>query len=115
MAFQIVDDTLDYRGDMNTLGKPGLMDARAGRMTLPLIHSLRDHAPVLIEKLLGDMAGRAGELSALVTGQGGIDYALKRAAEYLENARAIARRFNGDGESFDSLDDFCNALLARGY
>ena len=115
MAFQIVDDTLDYRGDLNTLGKPGLMDARAGRMTLPLIHSLRNYAPELIEKLLGDMAGKAGELSTLVAGQGGIGYALGRAGDYLDNARKVARRFNGNRDALDSLDDFFDALVAREY
>lgn len=115
MAFQIVDDTLDYRGDLDTLGKPGLMDARAGRMTLPLIYSLRNYAPESIEKLLEDMAGSAGELSALVAGQGGIGYALGRAGNYLDSALKVARRFNGTRESLDSLDDFFDALVARKY
>jgi octaprenyl-diphosphate synthase len=37
LAFQIVDDTLDYFGDERTLGKRPGTDLRAAKMTLPLI------------------------------------------------------------------------------
>jgi len=41
MAFQIVDDLLDYRGDREATGKPIATDFREGCATLPLI-ALRD-------------------------------------------------------------------------
>lgn len=41
MAFQIVDDLLDYRGDKARTGKPIAIDFREGQATLPLIY-LRD-------------------------------------------------------------------------
>lgn len=41
MAFQIVDDLLDYRGDRTKTGKPRATDFREGQATLPLIY-LRD-------------------------------------------------------------------------
>jgi len=41
MAFQIVDDILDYRGDQSKTGKPIATDFREGQATLPLIF-LRD-------------------------------------------------------------------------
>ena len=37
MAFQIVDDVLDFVGDMNQLGKPTGSDLRQGLLTLPAI------------------------------------------------------------------------------
>jgi heptaprenyl diphosphate synthase len=37
MAFQIVDDVLDFIGDEATLGKPAGNDLRQGTITLPLI------------------------------------------------------------------------------
>lgn len=38
MAFQIVDDLLDYRGDKCKTGKPRATDFREGQATLPLIY-----------------------------------------------------------------------------
>lgn len=42
MAFQIVDDLLDYRGNHRQTGKPRAIDFREGQATLPLIY-LRPH------------------------------------------------------------------------
>ncbi len=40
MAFQIVDDLLDFTGEEEALGKPVGGDLREGKMTLPVIHLL---------------------------------------------------------------------------
>ena len=40
MAFQIVDDLLDFTGEEVVLGKPVGGDLREGKMTLPVIHLL---------------------------------------------------------------------------
>ncbi len=41
MAFQLVDDALDYSSDSDTLGKHAGDDLAEGKMTLPLIHAMR--------------------------------------------------------------------------
>src|SRR6476620_6944433 len=43
MAFQLVDDLLDFTGDTAAVGKPIASDLREGKVTLPLIH-LQEHA-----------------------------------------------------------------------
>ncbi len=43
MAFQVVDDILDFVGDENELGKPVGSDLRQGTVTLPTIYYLQDH------------------------------------------------------------------------
>ena len=43
MAFQIVDDLLDFTGDAGAVGKPIGSDLREGKVTLPLIH-LQQHS-----------------------------------------------------------------------
>jgi octaprenyl-diphosphate synthase len=45
MAFQIVDDLLDYVGDANVTGKPTGSDLREHEVTLPLIASLPRMGP----------------------------------------------------------------------
>ncbi|MCX6043844.1 MAG: polyprenyl synthetase family protein [Chloroflexi bacterium] len=44
MAFQIMDDILDFTGDESSLGKPAGSDLRQGTLTLPFFYFLRDHA-----------------------------------------------------------------------
>ena len=41
MAFQIIDDVLDYSGSLATIGKPAGNDLRQGLVTLPLIYALK--------------------------------------------------------------------------
>src|SRR5580765_4791866 len=43
IAFQLVDDLLDFTGDAEAVGKPIASDLREGKVTLPLIH-LQEHA-----------------------------------------------------------------------
>lgn len=43
MAFQIIDDILDFTGDDNTLGKPAGSDLHQGTLTLPFFHYLQQH------------------------------------------------------------------------
>jgi geranylgeranyl pyrophosphate synthase len=73
MAFQIVDDILDFTGDESTLGKPAGSDLRQGTLTLPFFHYLQRHPDA--EGLVGRMAeaqnradfGDGREWNALVT------------------------------------------------
>lgn len=43
MAFQIIDDILDFTGTEATLGKPAGSDLRQGTLTLPFFYFLRNH------------------------------------------------------------------------
>ena len=57
MAFQIVDDILDYRGDQNKTGKPIATDFREGQATLPLIYlreSLSDAESTMARRKFGN-------------------------------------------------------------
>ncbi len=43
MAFQIVDDVLDFTGEQETVGKPVASDLRQGLVTLPAIYYVESH------------------------------------------------------------------------
>ena len=113
-AFQIVDDTLDYRGDSQVMGKPGLMDAIAGRMTLPLIYSLRKYTPEKIREMISGGRSSVQELSALVRSNGGIEYALGYARNYLDKALEVSVQF-GNRDAQNALENFIGALIDRHF
>ncbi|MCB2179589.1 polyprenyl synthetase family protein [bacterium] len=60
MAFQIVDDILDFTSDQNDLGKPVASDLRQGLVTLPALHYLEknpddpDMAKVVNERIVSE-------------------------------------------------------------
>jgi octaprenyl-diphosphate synthase len=45
LAFQLIDDLLDFTSDEETLGKPVLSDLKEGKVTLPLIYALQECTP----------------------------------------------------------------------
>ena len=49
IAFQLVDDVLDYSGDPSATGKTLLTDLVEGKLTLPLIRTLADRPSLLRE------------------------------------------------------------------
>lgn len=53
MAFQIVDDILDFTGDEATLGKPAGSDLQQGTLTLPFFYYLQQHPQP--EQLIAEM------------------------------------------------------------
>ena len=75
MSFQIIDDTLDYDGKAELMGKPVLMDMMSGNMTLPLIYSLRGMTTDKVKKILSEKEESVEKISEIVRKNGGIEYA----------------------------------------
>lgn len=89
MAFQIVDDILDYVGNEQMVGKPLGNDLLQGNITLPALYAV--HATSVGEELRTlihpDMsANDAQQAVAIIRGAGGIEYAESLAERYLDKA-----------------------------
>jgi octaprenyl-diphosphate synthase len=92
MAFQIADDLLDYREEKETTGKPSGLDLREHKVTLPLIHALREMSSSSrkeVERLFDNETVTDEDIASvvrIVDENGGFDYARERGDEYAERA-----------------------------
>ena len=88
MAFQIVDDLLDFTADVRTLGKPVASDLKEGKLTLPLIYLLeRQDATerALVQTVLDERDFRTVGREEIIT--------LMRAAKTLDRSRDLAATY----------------------
>ena len=114
MAFQIVDDLLDFTSSPASLGKPVLSDLRAGVYTLPLIRALsREGMQKEVARLLEGGDG-AQEVIRLVARSGGIRYARHRAQLHGRRARE-ALGLLPPGEERDLMDEIVTFVLQRKF
>lgn len=89
VAFQIVDDVLDFTGDEQTLGKPAGNDLRQGTITLPLILAMAGTAsPRLRAFVEHDTPSDAQVLAAIaeVSAAGGVAAAAAEARRFISEA-----------------------------
>jgi octaprenyl-diphosphate synthase len=92
IAFQVVDDTLDYVSDNRQFGKPLWKDLQGGKITLPLIHAL-EGASEQERKIISDSLSHASQetqdaqrILQLINRYQGMEYAFGRAREYVRRA-----------------------------
>lgn len=92
IAFQLVDDLLDYKGDAATLGKNVGDDLAEGKPTLPLIYTMREGSEeqaALVRRAI--QKGGIDDLESIrqaVEASGALDYTAQLARDFAE--RAIA-------------------------
>lgn len=110
IAFQIRDDLLDYSGDGLT-GKREGNDIKEKKITLPLIHALRETGPVERRRIIRIIrkkkkTGREiREVIGFVKKNGGLEYAESRMKEYSDTALHILDDYP-DSETKSALAEF---------
>jgi octaprenyl-diphosphate synthase len=118
ITFQIVDDMLDFTGDLKAVGKPIGADLREGKMTLPLIHLLRSGDEVGTKIVRDIISSRAAteeqwaELLRILKEHRSLDYAFRQAVDYAERAKKMLYAFPPSSER-DALLALPDYVLSR--
>lgn len=92
MAFQVADDLLDYTEQQEVTGKPGGLDLREHKVTLPLIAALREmpsYARIRVDELFASPEpddDQIAEVTTIVRDYGGLEYARRRAEQFAREA-----------------------------
>src|SRR5207247_2759938 len=93
MAFQLIDDVLDFTAREKTLGKPVGSDLREGKITLPLIYALEQATPEerrAVEIILQERGYERvpfGRIRALIEKYNGFERVQERAQAFTDKAR----------------------------
>jgi octaprenyl-diphosphate synthase len=102
IAFQLVDDAIDYVSDAGTMGKDAGDDFREGKMTLP----------VILAYARGDAEARAFWLRAIREGENG-DAMLAEAVQRMRDTRAVddtmARARHYGQRAIDAISPFASS------
>src|SRR5215472_14965804 len=118
LAFQMVDDLLDFTASAEQLGKPVLSDLKEGKVTLPLIYAMENghrEARELVARVLEEKefdSVRPEKLVALVQESGALDRARNLANLYASRAKACLNGY-GDSEYARALSTLPDFILER--
>ncbi len=116
MAFQIVDDVLDFSGDPATVGKPLGNDLRQGLITLPALYYIEqnpDNADV-VAIVSGQRYNpeRLNRVVEAIRTSGAIDQTLGEARQFVERGLA-ALADQPRGIERQALEDLANYIVQR--
>jgi heptaprenyl diphosphate synthase/octaprenyl-diphosphate synthase len=116
LAFQIVDDVLDFTGDERTLGKPAGNDLREGTWTLPLIYAIAESSSSQLDELARTLQppppDHAPELLSAVIASGGIARAMDEARATVALALDQLVDFPSSN-TIHALGEICDFVLSR--
>ena len=118
VAFQLVDDLLDFTADEEILGKPVGSDVREGKMTLPAIYLLQQDGGrargllegIVRDRTIGPESWR--ELRGLLTEYRVLDRAFEKAVEFATAAKRHLSLFPATPE-LEPLMALPDYILAR--
>lgn len=118
MAFQLVDDALDYTGDATTLGKNVGDDLAEGKPTLPLIYAMgagsAEQSALIAAAIRQGDASKLTDILAIVQQTGAMTYTLDCAKHHVNQALAQLRLLP-DNHYTHAMAQVAEFALGRNY
>lgn len=116
MAFQIVDDVLDFTGEQATVGKPVGSALRQGLITLPALYYFgEDQNDPDLEWLISDSRSPDDRMERLINSirsSGAIEQSLQDARHYVDCGLEILQKLP-ESEERMALEDLANYIVRR--
>jgi geranylgeranyl pyrophosphate synthase len=116
MAFQIVDDVLDFTSEQATVGKPVANDLRQGLITLPALYYYEEFPDDSGMKMIIEgnryMGAAMDRLVDSIRQSDAIDRSLAEAKEYIDRGSMILSTFPG-GPEHEALDELSGYIINR--
>ena len=113
LAFQIVDDILDFTGSAEVLGKPAAADLASGNLTIPVLYALKQqpYLKISIEREFSE-PGDISQALELIKNSDGIEQARQLAYTH---AREAAQNLSclPSSTSKDALIELTNYVVSR--
>jgi len=114
-AFQITDDTLDYIATEEEFGKAIGKDLEEGKITLPLIRTLKkcsSNERELIKQAVQHKGASVSDCVSLIHKYDGINYALNKARTYIAEGKEFLKCFE-DCQAKTSLLTISDYIIER--
>lgn len=116
MAFQIIDDILDYSSEGSILGKPVAADIKQGIFNLPLIYAMEknkgEFKAILEKEVITD--GDVSNIMELVVKYKGVEKAMELAEKYTNKAFKLINKLPENSYK-NILLELAEKLLDRNY
>ncbi|NPA57760.1 MAG: polyprenyl synthetase family protein [Aquificae bacterium] len=120
LAFQLIDDYLDYAGTEEKLGKPVCNDLREGKITYPLLSVLKGLTPEekeLVKKVIRDLNPSQEDIEKvkqLVYQKGGMTKTIEKAKELVNNAVCELENFPNNSY-LKKLEELAKFIVERDF
>ncbi|MBW6486481.1 MAG: polyprenyl synthetase family protein [Syntrophobacterales bacterium] len=115
-AFQITDDALDYVGKEEEFGKAIGQDIRDGKLTMPLIRTLKkctQEEKTLVQNGVKNRdEDSAAAIMKLINRYDGIPYSLQKAKKYVAEAKGFLAKF-ADSDAKTALFTVADYVVGR--
>jgi octaprenyl-diphosphate synthase len=115
MAFQIIDDTLDFVGKQSEMGKPVMRDIKEGKLTLPMICCKARASKAEQKKIKAVILKKEKKtedfkfINTLLKKYDAINLSIRKARQFAEDARSALFLLNG-GRDKSGLIQFAESL-----
>lgn len=118
IAYQLIDDVMDYTSTSEDMGKNLGDDLAEGKPTLPLIYAMQHgdekHAQFIREAIQNPDANKINEILDIVNTTGALEYTNKQAQHYAERAvRNIT--FLVESEYKNALHELASVIVERNH